>query len=546
VHFECLPNAFFSSGRDDIYDMALASCCDDFIISNSSFGWWCAWLGEKPHSKIIHSGFLHSGRLSKNDPRDYRPERWTAHKKDAYVIDLSDVTFTIPLLFDHQDRKENMELVLYFLQSAFDTNFMICEQGGDIFEYMNQWAEYSQTDSKKFHRTKMLNDMANQAETEIIVNWDCDVIIPPMQVYMAVDELRAGADMVYPYGGGFARMPRNPWFSIVQKSLDIGIVGKEPFKHRGADENSVGGAVMFNRESFLDGGGENENMISFGPEDCERHDRFKLLGYTIRRVGGALYHLNHHTGENSTPRNPFYQDNQAEIEKVRRMTKIELRAYVDSWTWRNQYTNRYYSRISEGAVNSAAIVMEALSFRPASVIDIGCGLGEWNNWHSDYTGLDYRIEEKSLMISRDRYIDCNLEMEFIQLNRKFDLCLCLEVAEHLRPHRAVGLVEMLCGLSDRVLFSAAIPYQGGQGHINERFQSYWAGLFLAHGFGASKEQPDIRYNPGVELWYRQNLILYERGAAGVPQGDDIVEDFVLPEYYLKIAGHLRNRAEGKK
>jgi hypothetical protein len=102
------------------------------------------------------------------------------------------------------------------------------------------------------------------------------------------------------------------------------------------------------------------------------------------------------------------------------------------------------------------------------------------------------------------------------------------VAEHLRPSRAEGLVRMLCNLSDLVLFSAAIPHQGGVGHTNEKFQSWWANLFKQNGFGAAETQPDIRRNSDVELWYRQNIVLYERGAMGD------VKDFVMPEYYVQI------------
>ena len=81
---------------------------------------------------------------------------------------------------------------------------------------------------------------------------------------------------------------------------------------------------------------------------------------------------------------------------------------------------------------------------------------------------------------------------------------------------------------DRVLSSAAIPHQGGTGHINERWQSWWAALFQKNGFGAAWHQPDIRNCEEVEFWYRQNMVLYARGANGS------VADFVLPAYYLQI------------
>jgi hypothetical protein len=179
------------------------------------------------------------------------------------------------------------------------------------------------------------------------------------------------------------------------------------------------------------------------------------------------------------------------------------------------------------------VVLGALGFEPSSIVDVGCGVGEWNNGHPDYTGIDFRVKRDDLLIDPERFVDCDLNRPFPQMGRTFDLCLCLEVAEHLKPGRAEALVKFVCSLSDRVLFSAAIPHQGGTGHINERWQSWWAALFRQSGFGAARRQPDIRDCEEVEPWYRQNIVLYERGARGQ------VLDFVLPAYYLQIVGALR-------
>jgi hypothetical protein len=295
---------------------------------------------------------------------------------------------------------------------------------------------------------------------------------------------------------------------------------------------------MWNKESFIHGGMENQKFISFGPEDCERHDRAKALGYDIRRMRGSLFHMDHFVGPNSSPRNPYFAHNTEEIEKVRALCgdRRALRDYIDTWEWRNPYTTRYYHRISEGSIASARVVMQALAdigVKPGSIIDIGSGVGEWHNGHPDYTGVDYRVREEDLLIPSDRFVECNLDHESLQMDRRFDLALCLEVAEHLKPSRAQGLVRMLCSLSDRVLFSAAIPHQGGTGHVHEAWQSYWAELFAGEGFGAAEDQPDIRDCVDVEFWYRQNMVLYERSARG------IVEDFVLPAYYSQIVDALR-------
>jgi hypothetical protein len=536
VHFGCLPNVFFTDGSSDIEDMALASLCDHFIISNSSFGWWCAWLGEKPSTKVIHSGHMFKGKLARKDTKDYRPERWTAHHRPEYKLPLKDLTFTIPVFYDHQNRKENLDLVCFLLLKDLDTNIIICEQGGNRFDYVNGWAQYLQHNGNTFHRTRMLNEMCNATTTLYIANWDCDVIIPPMQIYVAVEHLRAGVDMAYPYHGGFARMPRMEWYRKLQESFDIGVVRDTYFKRRDAAENSVGGAVFWNKDSFIDAGMENEYMVSFGPEDVERYNRAKKLGYKIKRVNGPLFHLNHHVGVTSSPKNPYFQHNVSEEEKVNKMSREELQAYVDSWPWRNQYTTRYYTEISEGAIRSAKIVMRELgqvgiSFK--RVIDIGCGVGEWSNGNPDYYGIDHRIDTSKLLFPKENYTDCNLNREFPDLSlEEFDLALCLEVAEHLHPSRAEPLVEYLCSLADHVLFSAAIPYQGGQGHINEQWQSYWGKLFQKNGFGPmSWLCPN---DPRIELWYRQNIVLYKKGCEG------IVEDFVLPEYYEQIVKGLKH------
>lgn len=534
VHFACLPNVTFTQGNTDIEDMALASACDHFIISNSSFGWWCAYLGEKEHSKIVHCNKLHAGKLSKKDNSDYYPERWISYDRENYKIPLKDITFTIPVYYDHQTRKENLDLICYMLMLSLDTNIIISEQGGNRFKYVEGWSTYMVHSGNIFHRTKMLNDMCSKAESLYIANWDCDVIIAPMQILLAVEALRAGADMVYPYDGGFARMPRGEWFPKMQKYFDIGVVGNTFFKGRDPGENSSGGAVFWNKESFIDAGMENEYMISFGPEDGERLDRAKKLGYKVERIKGPLFHMNHNVGVNSSPKNPHFNSNVLEQKKVFNMSSAELRIYVDSWPWRHPYTTRYYHEISEGAIRSAKIILGSLPFKYKSVIDVGCGVGEWSNNHPRYHGIDYRIDRSKLLFPETFYFECNLNREFPKMEIKYDLCLCLEVAEHLHPSRAEPLIEYLCSLSDKVLFSAAIPYQGGSGHVNEQWQTYWAELFYKNGYGAIPFLIKPEQVPDVELWYLQNTTLYGRGAKGK------VVDFVLPAYYMQIVKGLKN------
>jgi len=75
-----LPNVFFASKANAIEQLCLMSLCDHFIISNSSFSWWGAWLGEKAGSKLVRSPFQLAGEMLRTfDNKDYYPARWSVY-----------------------------------------------------------------------------------------------------------------------------------------------------------------------------------------------------------------------------------------------------------------------------------------------------------------------------------------------------------------------------------------------------------------------------------------------------------------------------------
>ena len=101
----------------------------------------------------------------------------------------------------------------------------------------------------------------------------------------------------------------------------------------------------------------------------------------------------------------------------------------------------------------------------------------------------------------------------ISLGRRFDLAICLEVAEHIDEKRASDFLSTLTSFSDHVLFSAAIPYQGGTGHVNEQWPGYWARLFADKGYGCQDFiRKKIWNDSGIHYWYRQNILLFSKGA----------------------------------
>lgn len=167
--------------------------------------------------------------------------------------------------------------------------------------------------------------------------------------------------------------------------------------------------------------------------------------------------------------------------------------------------------------HSAEVVCNLLSsiYKVQSVCDVGGGIGVWidtfKKLHDFQEGIvldgDY-IDEGQLLISKDEFYPCDLEKQ-ISIDRKFDLVICLEVAEHLRKERARSLVRDLCKLGDVILFSAAIPYQGGDGHINERPISYWRNMFYKEGYEAFDiVRPNIQNDKDICWWYKNNMIVY--------------------------------------
>lgn len=120
---------------------------------------------------------------------------------------------------------------------------------------------------------------------------------------------------------------------------------------------------------------------------------------------------------------------------------------------------------------------------------------------------DY-IDKSLLQVDEKQYIPWNLE-EKIRIDQKFDLAISLEVAEHLSECRASSFCEDLTLLSNVILFAAAIPYQGGTGHINEQPMSYWVDKFSAFNYEAFDIiRPLIQSDKDIMFWYRQNIIVF--------------------------------------
>jgi hypothetical protein len=182
----------------------------------------------------------------------------------------------------------------------------------------------------------------------------------------------------------------------------------------------------------------------------------------------------------------------------------------------HNYDDRFFDYVGRGARRSAQHIIPFLRehLQVSSVVDIGCGRGVWvDEWRrsgvEDALGIDGEyVSLDRLVIPKECFAAFDLT-EPIRLGRRFDLVQSLEVAEHIPASEADIFLDNLVAHSDVILFSAALPGQGGEFHINEQPFEYWRGKFASRGFEVVDYlRPNIIDIRTIEPWYRYNTFLY--------------------------------------
>lgn len=182
----------------------------------------------------------------------------------------------------------------------------------------------------------------------------------------------------------------------------------------------------------------------------------------------------------------------------------------------DDYDVKFFSKHATGSSKSAEIIIPLIVdlVSPRSVIDIGCGTGTWLSVFKTYgieeiIGVDGSwVKGESLLIPKSRFLALDLTQN-LDLKRRFDLAVSLEVAEHLDRKHARNFVSALVRHSPVIVFSAAIPFQEGTHHLNEEWPDYWAKLFGEHEYlpiDCIREK--IWNNEDVAWWYAQNILIF--------------------------------------
>ena len=277
---------------------------------------------------------------------------------DFTKMDLPNCTYVIPLRIETADRMRNAVTTLcYFLrninapvivkefdcESIFEESVLpqikqVCSEE----DLKNLTHVFEKSDEFTFHRTRLINDMVMMADTDIICNYDCDVLLPFSTHHYAVRYITDGyidpdskqtvpqpVKVVYPYGyGEFQRQ-------VFADDETVSNFINSNFNFHAFDNKmrpfdaKFGFCQFFDRKEYIRLGMENENFISYGYEDDERFHRFNTCSHVIR-INDIIYHLEHKRSQNSWFTNPYIEDNRAEWMKLKFYGKHALEEYYNN------------------------------------------------------------------------------------------------------------------------------------------------------------------------------------------------------------------------
>jgi hypothetical protein len=315
---------------------------------------------EYPPSIVLGEGFScpeeHLGGHGFSDPTILflnKGEKKNELRKIFNPEDLSDCTFIIPVMIEHEDRYNNAKSVLSYLNKNFKTHVFIYEisEEGSKLDFIPMFENLKITHwlnkpESAFHRTKYLNIMLDNVTTKVVVNYDIDVLLKPNFYKECVSRITEGeSDVIYPYKFGSMGQRRierlsNTHSEFALSGYDLKSIDKAGNLYSDYD-SEYGHCIFFNTEIYKKYGAENENFISYGPEDKERGERFKKMGFNVNWVPESMiYHFEHYRGLDSSNNNPYITPNWDVYNKCSSMDGDQLITY-----YKNQEYNKKYKTI---------------------------------------------------------------------------------------------------------------------------------------------------------------------------------------------------------
>ena len=278
---------------------------------------------------------------------------------DTSKMDLSACTYMIPLRVESPDRMRNIITILLHLVRNIKAPIILKEFDKEsIYEasVLPQIAQvatqeelsqithvFEQSDEVVFHRTRLINDMIMMADTPVVCNYDCDVLLPFQTHFYANTFITKGylppdapegtalepVKVVYPYGYGMFQQ------QVFADDQTVSNFINSNFNFHAFDgkmrpyDAKFGFCQFFDREEYIKLGMENEKFISYGYEDDERYHRFNLCSNVVR-INDTVFHLEHKRSQNSWFTNPHIENNRKEWEKLKFYGKEKIEEYYQN------------------------------------------------------------------------------------------------------------------------------------------------------------------------------------------------------------------------
>ena len=278
---------------------------------------------------------------------------------DFSKMDLSACTYMIPLRVETPDRMRNIITVLLYFLKNINAPIIVKEFDNEsiyeasVLPQIRQVATeeelskithvFEQSDEFTFHRTRLINDMIEMADTEFVCNYDCDVLLPFSTHFYANTFLAKGylppdspegtplqpVKVVYPYGYGMFQQQVFADDKTVSNFINSNFNFHAFDGKMRAYDAKFGFCQFFNRKEYIRLGMENENFISYGYEDDERYHRFNMCSDVVR-VNDIIFHLEHKRSDNSWFTNPHIENNRKEWEKLKFYGKDKIEEYYQN------------------------------------------------------------------------------------------------------------------------------------------------------------------------------------------------------------------------
>lgn len=161
------------------------------------------------------------------------------------------------------------------------------------------------------------------------------------------------------------------------------------------------------------------------------------------------------------------------------------------------YNKSFFEENRQAGITMAEWFMPILreTFNFKSLIDVGCGAGHYlkyclDHGMADVYGIEGAEDAFSLLLVDKKYVLKHDLRKPLTLSRKWDVCLSIEVAEHVDRLYSDNYVKILTDASDTIILTAAHPKQGGTAHVNEQPREWWINKFKKFGYEYDKQTTD--------------------------------------------------------